>query len=207
MLAQIPGHHAPPVIATAALVYTASILNLYFSFKQPAKGAPATGSNSMWNADTEDAKGQRTGKIAREEIKDGSWPGWTLLSGLPSRTSFWGTVVTVGTNVLWCLCVADVVYRAPVMHPSHELSFARVGYVSDTSAKILVREPDEKQLPVFVSYRNAPNNNDNLDDSWKTVGKAYLLTNETDYTFTVTINGLQPARYYQYAVSNRRAGQ
>ncbi|KAL8703135.1 MAG: hypothetical protein Q9201_003667, partial [Fulgogasparrea decipioides] len=100
-----------------------------------------------------------------------------------------------------------MVYRAPIMYPSHDLSFARVGYVSDTSANLLIREPDIKQLPVFVSYRNAPDvSNHNDDDSWKAVGKAYWLSNETDNTFTVIIRGLTPSSRYQYAVSNNHSG-
>lgn len=100
-----------------------------------------------------------------------------------------------------------MVYRAPVMYPSHQLSFSRIGYVSDTSANILIREPDSNQLPIFVSYRNVPDASRRVvDEAWKAVGKEYWLSNETDYTFTVAIKGLQPSTRYQYAVSNNQSG-
>ncbi len=93
------------------------------------------------------------------------------------------------------------------MYPSHELSFSRIGYVSDTSANILIREPDSNQLPIFVSYRNIPDaSRPTVDEAWKAVGKEYWLSNETDYTFTIAIKGLQPSTRYQYAVSNNQSG-
>ncbi|KAL8931657.1 MAG: hypothetical protein Q9211_006809, partial [Gyalolechia sp. 1 TL-2023] len=100
-----------------------------------------------------------------------------------------------------------MVYRAPIMYPCNDLSFARIGYVSDTSASLLIREPDSTQLPIFVSYRSVPSaSNRAVDPAWKAVGKAYWLSNETDYTFTVVLNGLEPKNRYQYAVSNNHTG-
>ncbi|KAL8826217.1 MAG: hypothetical protein Q9170_007482, partial [Blastenia crenularia] len=100
-----------------------------------------------------------------------------------------------------------MVYRAPFMYPSHDLSFARVGYVSDTSVSLLIREPDSKQLPIFVSYRGVSDtSNRGVDDSWKAMGKTYWLSNETDYTFTLTIKNLEANNRYQYAVSNNHTG-
>ncbi|KAL8743639.1 MAG: hypothetical protein Q9190_004036, partial [Brigantiaea leucoxantha] len=103
--------------------------------------------------------------------------------------------------------VADMVYRTPLMYPSRDVSFARVGYVSDTSAKLLVREPDTAQLPIFVSYRRVPKPaGEMVDETWKSVGKVYWLSNETDYTYTTTIDNLQPLSRYQFAVSNNHNG-
>lgn len=135
------------------------------------------------------------------------WAAWTLLSGLPSPRSLRWTIATVSINAFLCLFVADMVYRAPLRYPSHDLSFSRVGYVSDTSARLLLREPDSKQLPIFVSYRDAPVASDRtVDEAWKAVGKMYWLSNETDHTFTIAIQGLQPSTRYQYAVSNNQSG-
>ena len=135
------------------------------------------------------------------------WGGWTLLTGLPSPLSISWTVATAGINLALCLFVVDLVYRAPMLHPSKDLSFARVGFISDTSAKLLIREPRSERLPLFVSYRSVPTSKNQLvDESWKHAGKAYWLSNETDYTFTVTINGLQPNGRHQYAISNNQTG-
>lgn len=132
---------------------------------------------------------------------------WTLLSGLPSPCSTIWTAVTVAINVLLALFTADMVYRGPVSYPSHDLSFARVGYVSDTSARILVREPDSAQWPLYVSYRGAPREGDwPYDDSWKSAGQVFWLSVKTDYTFTVTIPSLRPSSRYQYAASNNHSG-
>ncbi|KAI4097460.1 MAG: hypothetical protein L6R37_006811 [Teloschistes peruensis] len=217
----IPGHHAPPLVLTSALVYAISFFSIFTSSTQFERAAPASNasSSSHGRLRSEEEKGvdataeygsqssQSLGRPAKEPTAN-RWPGWTLLSGLPDPTSALWTMATVGINVILCLCVADMVYRAPVMFPSHDLSFARVGYVSDTTASLLVREPDTRQLPIFVSYRNAAaTNNDVSDDAWKAAGKAYLLSNGTDYTFTVSIKGLKPANRYQYAVSNNHSGQ
>ncbi|KAL9607074.1 MAG: hypothetical protein Q9204_009376, partial [Flavoplaca sp. TL-2023a] len=53
-------------------------------------------------------------------------------------------------------------------------------------------------LPVFVSYRDLPATGKSLvEGPWKPAGKTYWLSNETDFTFTVTIDGLQPSSRYQ----------
>ncbi|KAL8929561.1 MAG: hypothetical protein Q9208_001230 [Pyrenodesmia sp. 3 TL-2023] len=216
----IPGHHAPPLILLSAFFYAVSSLQVYQSGgrstpqqqrsydslqdtpnRAQSEAAPKSAS-ARRKASENELKEKRTIKEATE-----SWAGWTLLSGLPNPASIRWTAATVLINAILCLFVADMVYRAPLMYPSHDLSFSRIGYVSDTSAKLLIREPDNNQLPVFVSYRNAPDASHHVvDETWKAVGKAYWLSNETDYTFTVAIKGLQPSTRYQYAVSNNRSG-
>ena len=134
---------------------------------------------------------------------------WVLFSGLPSNLAPLWTAVTVVINVLLLLATVDVIYRAPYLYPSHELSFARVGYVSDTSARILVREPDLTQLPLYLSYRGVRDGQGSaatFDDSWKSAGKAYWLTNETDFTYALALSDLRPSSRYQYAVSNNHTG-
>ena len=100
-----------------------------------------------------------------------------------------------------------MVYRGPLFYPGHDLSFTRVGFVSDTSAKILVREPNPTQWPLYISYRGAPNDKSlPADDSWKSVEKVFWLSIETDLTYTFSIDRLHPSSRYQYAVSNNRSG-
>ncbi|KAL8911681.1 MAG: hypothetical protein Q9171_003208 [Xanthocarpia ochracea] len=215
----IPGHHAPPLVLLFACLYVISFLAVRRSRRtRAAAAAPRSPSSSNGRLidtlakETDNAiqKGLR-GSIGSNDltpVQDAKqWPGWALLWGLPHPTSLWWTIATVGINAILCLCVVDVLYRAPLMYPSHELSFARVGHVSDTSASLLIREPNNEQLPVFVSYRSLPDTSKKpLVDPWKAVGKSYWLSNETDYTFTVDINSLQPNSRYEYAVSNNRSG-
>jgi len=104
------------------------------------------------------------------------------------------------------LAATDLVYRAKVYHPSHDLSFARLGYVSPTQANLLVREPIPSQLPVYVSYRPA-NPAPNEDAAWKSAGVLTSLGNDTDFTGVVTFPlPNRPDRTYQWATSNNHTG-
>ncbi len=135
-----------------------------------------------------------------------------LLTGLPSPTSIFWSVLTLAINVALAAMVTDMIYRGPMWHPSHDISFARVGYVSDSSARVLVREPDTTQLPIYVSYRRAGSSRssetdlDTVDDAWKSAGPIFWLSNGTDYTSAVTIKRLRSDSLYQYAVSNNHTG-
>ncbi|CZT22063.1 related to alkaline phosphatase family protein [Ramularia collo-cygni] len=124
----------------------------------------------------------------------------TLLTGLPSPTSLIWSVVTCLINLVLVGMVADLVWRAHYFYPSHDLSMARVGYVSDTTAKILVREPDVARFPVFASYRLA--DGDDAEDAWKSAGSITWMDNRTDFTDTLTLTGLQPDSRYQYTANN-----
>ncbi|KAL9594536.1 MAG: hypothetical protein Q9219_006977 [cf. Caloplaca sp. 3 TL-2023] len=186
----------------------------YLAITRPAgsryasNGRPVreTGGGSVQSRD-EKVGSSKAKKQVKFEQGTTPWPGWTLLLGLPNSASVSWSAATAAINLILCIFVVDVVYRAPVMYPSQELSFARVGYVSDTSARILVREPDGKQLPIFVSYRSISDTTDrDVGGSWKAVDAKYGLSNETDFTFTVNINGLFANSRYQYAVSNNRTG-
>ena len=131
----------------------------------------------------------------------------TLLTGLPSPTSKLWTAATVSINVLLVGFVLDMTYRAAWLYPANDLSFARVGFVSDSSAKILVREPDVKQLPLFMSYRLAePLDGSVSDETWLSAGTVTTLSKATDFTTVLTISKLDPDTRYQFATSNNHTG-
>ena len=114
----------------------------------------------------------------------------TLLTGLPSPSSALWSWITFGINMALLAMVLDVVYRAPLLHPCHDASFGRVGYVSDHSANILVREP--YAFDIKVQYRPA----DTKDRPWlhKTLLASqpdYWLTNDTDFTTVVKVDSLK----------------
>lgn len=137
-----------------------------------------------------------------------------LLWGLPSPTSATLSAITYLFNMALVAMVLDAVYRGPYLHPSTDLSFARVGYISDTTAKILVRESNSSQWPVWVSYRDA----DTLatadgvyaepTSSWKSSGSidGPLFNDESDFTASATLDKLKPDTRYQYALSNNHTG-
>ncbi|KAK5126532.1 hypothetical protein LTR08_004673 [Meristemomyces frigidus] len=137
----------------------------------------------------------------------------TLLTGLPSPTSLFWSLLTFLINLALMAMVLDFVYRGTLFHQAHDLSMARTGYVSESSAKILVREPDAKQFPIFVSYRYAgpPNNPVHgerpHDNSWKSGGSGLdWLDESTDFTGTFDLTGLKPDTRYQWTVSNNHTG-
>lgn len=127
----------------------------------------------------------------------------TILLGLPNAKSMLWGLTTLIINLVLVLGVLDVVYRAPMLYQSHDLSFSRVGFVSDTSAKILVREPKVSQLPIHVSYREISSN---TNDEWKSAGAVHWLSNDTDYASSVIISNLHPSTTYEYAMSNNQKG-
>lgn len=123
----------------------------------------------------------------------------TLLTGLPSPTSTLLSILTLLINIALILAATDFIYRAKVYHPSNDLSFARIGYVSSAEAKLLIREPDQSQLPVFVNYREGS------ESPWKAGGDIRLLGNDTDYTGVVVIP-VGPEKTYQWSTSNNHTG-
>jgi len=123
----------------------------------------------------------------------------TLLTGMPSPSSFFWSWVTFGINLALLAMVADVVYRAPWLHACQHASFGRVGYVSDNSANILVREP--YAFDIKVLYRSL----DERPRSWmhKTLASSqpkYWLTGDTDFTGTVTLDHLRSDTPYEYVI-------
>lgn len=125
----------------------------------------------------------------------------TLLSGLPSPTSTLWSGITLAINVILMVMAWDVVYHAKLFYPSHDLSLARVGYASDTTAKILVREPDVGRLPISISYRQADQPLHH-DTSWKSGGSIDWLDASTDFTGIFELRGLRPDSQYQYVANN-----
>ncbi len=87
----------------------------------------------------------------------------TIVLGLPSWINQKWSLATMAINIILVLGVVDVVYRGPMLHPSHDLSFTRVGFVSENSAKVLVREPNATRTPLYVSYRGVSGGPDTED--------------------------------------------
>lgn len=129
----------------------------------------------------------------------------TLLTGLPSPTSLIWSVITFVINAALVVMVADLVWRAHYFYPSHDLSMARVGYVSDTTAKLLIREPNATHFPVFASYRLADEPIYG-DDAWKSAGSINWMDNRTDFTEVLTLDKLKPDTRYQFTVSTNHTG-
>ena len=94
----------------------------------------------------------------------------------------------------------DLVLRGPLLYPAKDLSLARVGYVDSTTAKVLIREPDPAQFPIYVYLSPADKT------SWKTTDTIYWMGADTDYTYALTLDHLQPSTKYIYSLSNDKSG-
>ncbi|ORY19250.1 PhoD-like phosphatase-domain-containing protein [Clohesyomyces aquaticus] len=123
----------------------------------------------------------------------------TLLTGLPSPSSALWSWVTFGINMALIAMALDVVLRAPLFYKHHNTSFARVGYVSENSAKIVVREP--YAFDVGVQYRPVNAATAQWTHHSLTASQPGLwLTSDTDYTTAITIERLKPDTAYEYRV-------
>lgn len=132
----------------------------------------------------------------------------TLLKGTPNPSSLLLTAINFLINAACVAMVTDMVYSPTWYHPSHDLSFARVGYVSDTEAKLLIREPDQSKMPITVQVhiKDAQPPFDN--PLWQTAGGVKWTTNETDYTAVVTIPlSHSKQRVYEWTTSNNHSGE
>jgi alkaline phosphatase D len=112
--------------------------------------------------------------------------------------------LTFGINLALVAMALDLTFRAPLLNRAHNLSFARVGYVSDTSARFLIREPAVKDVRVLYRPVDASSWSSQLATTYK---PHIWLTNETDFTTTVTLHRLQPDTFYEYAVQTSSRNQ
>ena len=134
-------------------------------------------------------------------------PWTTFLTGLPSPSSALLSAATLLLNIGLVLAVMDLTYRAKFLHPSPDLSFARMGYISPIEANLLVREPHPSQWPVYVSYRLANPPETYETSAWQHAGTVDSLSNETDYTAAVKfVVPNHPERSYQWVTSNNHTG-
>ncbi|EEH05425.1 alkaline phosphatase [Histoplasma capsulatum G186AR] len=201
----IPGHQFPPLIVTSLLVYLTSVFVIVSgpAFKQVQQRDRSIASARK---DTRTAKGSLSSGESSERSRNGGERSLlsVLATGLPSTHAPYVNLATVGINILIALGTLDAVTRGQYMYPTTELAFSRVGYVSSTTANILIREPDVKQLPIRISYRVIENGREG--ESFEG-GVIYVINNDTDYTFPITLTGLQPSKEYQYSLSNNMSGK
>jgi len=132
----------------------------------------------------------------------------TLLLGTPNPNSLLSSAITFLINAACVAMVTDMVFTPRWSHPSHDLSFARVGYVSNTEAKLLIREPDQAKMPVTVEVhiKDAVSPFDNA--LWQTAGGVRWTSNDTDYTAVVNIPLSHPdQRIYEWRTSNNHSGE
>lgn len=132
----------------------------------------------------------------------------TLLTGMPSPTSSLLSLITFLINLALLAMATDLIYTAKTYYPSHDVSFARVGFVSDSEAKLLIREPEDTKLPIYVSVRAADQDSSVADQGWRSIGSVNYVANVTDNTavLTVPLPKTKKRTRYQYVTSNNHTG-
>ncbi|KHJ34421.1 putative alkaline phosphatase family protein [Erysiphe necator] len=205
----IPSHQFPMVIYTSFALYTPTFLILFY---QAQKTQHAT-TKGCSQTEFPTVKGYTKNSVLEIKLEQKIitkrshkiWP--TLLLGLPSPKSILISLISFTTNLVLVLGVLDLVYHARLLYPVENLSFARLGYISPTEAKLIVREPNTSKLPVYVYYRLLNSTTDREDAPWKDVDIIKSTGNQTDYTATVTIKlPNTPEQTYQWKTSTNHTG-
>ncbi|KAH9909972.1 alkaline phosphatase family protein [Xylariomycetidae sp. FL2044] len=132
----------------------------------------------------------------------------TLLKGTPNPRSLVLTLLSFLTNVACIAMMADMVYSPRRSHPSHDLSFARVGYVSPSEAKLLIREPDQSKMPVTVQIHLKDAQPPFENPLWHTAGGVSYTSEDTDFTAVMNIPLTHSKqRVYEWKTSNNHSGE
>lgn len=214
----VPGHPLPPLLGTLFAIYLTGFIFIAVNTAQlfdlvadevDVITRPAEDTNGSIDKSSE-TPARELDVQETLAIKPRHGPVSTLLTGLPS-TSKPFSFLTLGINILLLAGILDVTYHTAILYPASDLSFTRLGYVSDTSAKIQIRESNVTHLPIFISYRYADvpiskSSGAHFDSSWRHAGSILDINDRTDFTTVFTIQGLRPDTRYQYALSNNYTG-
>lgn len=131
----------------------------------------------------------------------------TLLTGLPNPRNLISSLITLLINIACVSMVADRVYSEHFI-TGDDLSFIRVGYVSDKEAKLLIREPDQSKMPITIDVRLKDPQPPFDTTIWQTIGGVRWTVNATDYTAVVTVPALhKDQRTYVWKSSNGHSGE
>jgi alkaline phosphatase D len=134
-------------------------------------------------------------------------PWRTLLTGAPNPRSLLLSASTLLINGLCVSMVADRLFREH-NYTCEDLSFVRVGYVSDTEAKLLIREPDQTKMPITVEIHIKDPQPPFDNPLWQTVGGTRWTNKDSDYTAVITVPlRHSKQRVYEYRTSNNHSGE
>lgn len=116
------------------------------------------------------------------------------------------TAMSAFVNFAGFLMILDFVYRAQILHPSADLVFQRVGFVTSDAARISVRCMAETALQISFRQQTLPQGVEIGDLPWE-LGDVSLATVETDYVVTFVLDNLQPDTQYVYRTNASHAGK
>ncbi|EFQ27426.1 PhoD-like phosphatase [Colletotrichum graminicola] len=123
-----------------------------------------------------------------------------LLFGWTERASPIASFIAVLLNFLSLVSVWDFLYRGHLLHQSNDLSFSRVGYVDETTARIVARHSSSSTTYVEISW--------NPFGSQKAQAKSQIipLDASSDYVGTFLLDGLDPGTQYTYTTNASHSG-
>lgn len=217
----IPGPWIPRVLGPSFAIFLPAYFALtlskpLFTTKSESDVTIRSKQGHPTSEGSQDAKSSNGIVIEAKKVKvstrQKTAPWKTLFLGSPSLTD--NPILTLVSFLINALCFAavyDATYTLPNYHKGHDLSFARTGWVSDHSARILVREPSSsdyvKHSPVYVvSWREQTYPGPvKAPVRWNTL-QVGEFTEETDYAVSVTIPGLKPGTKYQYLTTGNHTG-
>jgi len=130
----------------------------------------------------------------------------TLLTGAPNPRSLLLSAASLLINGLCVGFVADRLFREH-RYTAQDLSFVRLGYVSNDDAKLLIREPDQTKMPVTVEIRVKDPQPPFDNPLWQSAGGVQWTGNESDYAAVVTVPlRHSKQRMYEWRTSNNHSG-
>ncbi|KAH8175029.1 phoD-like phosphatase domain-containing protein [Sarocladium implicatum] len=123
---------------------------------------------------------------------------WSILAfGLVDRMRPRVSIGSVLVNVLCIGAVLDFLYRGEIFHQSHDLSFSRMGYVDETSARVVIRAPFDSPTSVEISTSST---------SSKIASQVLEVSEANDFVITFLLQGLTPDTEYMYTTNASHAG-
>ncbi|KAF9070321.1 PhoD-like phosphatase-domain-containing protein [Rhodocollybia butyracea] len=102
-------------------------------------------------------------------------------------------MTNIAINSLLFVCFLDLSI-SPYFDDAGDVVFSRIGALSDSSAKVLVRYPKLNETIHLVWRESRPNT------AWSK-GPTLVLEEENDWVDTVTLSGLWPSTNYEYALA------
>ncbi|KAL5614180.1 hypothetical protein BROUX41_000018 [Berkeleyomyces rouxiae] len=219
----VPGPAAfPPTLLTLFAIYAPAAISTYFADSDydlvetklnvpTAKTTPESCevSNYGEERDTKDAP-LEPADIPEPVTprKKPSQPLRTFLTGIPRRANNFSSLLTFLLNLMLVLGVIDFTYTAHHFWPSHDVSFVRVGYVSPTEARFLIREPDQSKMPVAIEIRIRDPQVPFDSNQWQVAGGARWTTEEADFTAALKVALPHTQQHmYEWRTSNNHSGQ
>ncbi|KAK1846022.1 alkaline phosphatase family protein [Colletotrichum chrysophilum] len=127
-------------------------------------------------------------------------PSLLLLCGWVDSRQLLASFITVVLNLLSLGAVWDFLYRSHYLHQSNDISFSRVGYVDETSARIVARAPIAPITHVQIRLTSAE------EDAEQPKSQVITVTDANDYTGTFLFEELKANTEYYYTTNASHAG-